>query len=326
MDDLERTFREGLRDAAAKKPPLGEIDLDEVTTRPVDLPRRRPARWLAAVAALVLVAGIGVGTFALSGRGTGVPAIPAPASPVANPVATDAPSVATCKVTDVGSALHPNRVSVRVFDDGSHGGVAKESTLYLRSHNFTVLEYGTTTGPIARTTIRGTAADSPEVRLVQVFFPGSVAEGDGRADHSVDVLSSTYRTADGPADASVPVSGPICLPQIIGSGVQVSVEVRVRNDTNLDFRTARVVSLEDKSVDFGRLPAGAVSTYHVVERAYPNAWLRISFDDQIPTDLGGQGGEYKAPTDSDLLGPGRYTYVFNLDAEGRLGLRLEVDR
>ncbi len=326
MDDLERTFREGLRDAAAKKPPLGPIDLGELSTREVEVVRRRrPGRWLAAAAAVVLVAGIGAGAWALNGRGTGVPAIPAPVSPVASPAATDVPSVTTCKVTDVGTALHPNRVSVRVFDDGSIGGVSKEASLYLRSHDFKVLAYGTTKSPIQRTTIRGATADSPEVRLLQLFFPGSAAEGDGRADHSVDVLTGTYRTKDGPSDASVPVSGPLCLPQII-SNVQVSVEVRVRNDTNLDFRTARVISLEDKSLSFGRLAAGAVSRYQVVERAYPNAWFAVSFDNKAPEDLSGQGGEYTTPKDSDLLGPGRYTYVFNRDDAGRLGLRLEVDR
>ncbi len=64
----------------------------------------------------------------------------------------------------------------------------------------------------------------------------------------------------------------------------------------------------------------------MVERAYPNAWFAISFDNKTPPDLSGQRGDYKTPKDSDLLAPGRYTSVFNLDETGRLGLRLEVDR
>ncbi len=332
MDDLERTFREGLRDAAARKPPLGPIDLDEVTSRPIDVPRRRrAARWLAAAAAVVLVAAIGVGTAVLIGRGAVVPAIPAaPASAVASPVATDVPSTTACKLTDVGSALHPNRVSVRVFDDGSIGGLSKVTALYLRANDFTVLEYGTTTkSPIRTTTIRGTGADSPEVKLVQLFFPGSVAEGDGRADHSVDVLTRTQFTEASPdpelTDAAVPVSGSLCLPAIIGNGVQVSVEVRVRNDTNLDFTAAKVISLEDKTVGFGRLPAGAVSKYQVVERAYPNALFVVETAGSAP-GIQPQDADYKTPNESDLLAPGRYTYVIDVDGEGRWGLRLEVDR
>ena len=440
MDDLERTFREGLRDAAAKKPPLGPIDLDEVTTRPVDVPRRRPPRWLAAAAAaVVLVAGIGIGVWSLNGTGASVPAVPAfpAATPYApslvgtswratkvngQPVVADANgevpyltfvdelhgvggqpcnnmelnyeidgtklvftglsthdtgcgstrvaaqqerfsralldtesfrrsedslelldrdtvvltfvaggtrlpdvAVARCKVTDVGSALHPNRVSVRVFDDGSIGGLSKVTTMYLRVHGFKVLDYGTTTNPIGSTTIRGTVADSPEVKLVQQFFPGSVAEADGRADHSVDVRTSTMFTDAAPTDASVPVSGPLCLPAIT-SNVQVGVEMRVRNDTNRDFSAAKVISLEDETVSFSRLTAGAVSKYQVVERAYPNALFVVETDGSPSPVIQPQDADYKTPRDSDLLAPGRYTYVITLDGAGRWGLRLEVDR
>jgi hypothetical protein len=167
------------------------------------------------------------------------------------------------------------------------------------------------------------------VRLVQQFFPDSVAEGDGRADHSVDVLTNTQFTEASPepelADAAVPVSGPLCLPAIT-SNVQVSVEVRVRNDTNLDFTTAKVISLEDKTVGFGAVKSGAVSKYRVVERAFPNAWFVVETDHTPSAGILPQNADYKTPNESDLLGPGRYTYVINLDDEGRLGLRLEVDR
>ena len=45
------------------------------------------------------------------------------------------------------------------------------------------------------------------------FFPDSVAEGDGRADHVVDVLIGTgfVRTPNNPV-TTVKVNGPVCLP------------------------------------------------------------------------------------------------------------------
>ena len=77
-------------------------------------------------------------------------------------------------VTDVGSALHPNRVSVRVFGEGKIGGLAKLTGLRLRAYGCHVLSCTETTGSArAGTTIRGAAADSPEVKLVALLFPGN---------------------------------------------------------------------------------------------------------------------------------------------------------
>ena len=222
MDDLERTFREGLRHAAAKKPPLGSIDLEEVTRGSGDAPRRQVPRWLAAAAAVALVAGIGAGAFALNGSRV-VPAIPAvpAASPAASPSATDAPSATTCTLTDVGTVLYPFRVSVRVFGDGRTGGLAKVTQLYLRANGFHVITYSEASRSVTATTIRGFAADSPEVKLVAKFFPGAVVEGDGRADHSVDVRVVAEPGQVEEPDAHVPVSGAVCLPAIPGEAVDV---------------------------------------------------------------------------------------------------------
>jgi hypothetical protein len=79
-------------------------------------------------------------------------------------------------------------------------------------------------------------------------------------------------------------------------------------------------------VGFGAVKSGAVSKYRVVERAFPNAWFVVETDHTPSAGILPQDADYKTPNESDLLGPGRYTYVINLDDEGRLGLRLEVDR
>ena len=75
-----------------------------------------------------------------------------------------------------------------------------------------------------------------------------------------------------------------------------------------------------------QLRAGAVSKYRVVERAYPNALFVVEADGSPSPGIQPQGADYKTPRESDLLAPGRYTYVIALDGAGRWGLRLEVDR
>lgn len=90
MNDLERTFRDGLRQAVADRPGGIRVDLDEVIARasaPDFVPETRwtPPRWLAAAAAVLVVAGLGVGVAVLR-PSAGVPAVPAA------PVATASPS------------------------------------------------------------------------------------------------------------------------------------------------------------------------------------------------------------------------------------------
>lgn len=120
----------------------------------------------------------------------------------------------TCVMTDVGSKLTPDRVTVRVLNGGERGGYAKRTALYLRAHGFHVVFWNNSDQKVEKPVILGNAADSPEVLLLQQFFAGSVTEGDGRDDHTVDViLSSKDSWVDKPV-GSVKVDGPICLPPI----------------------------------------------------------------------------------------------------------------
>lgn len=81
MTDIENELREALRDAVANRPSLGPIDADAVVersrTKPALLTSRHGPRWLAAAAALALVAGIGVAAVSLSQNGRAIPAVPA---------------------------------------------------------------------------------------------------------------------------------------------------------------------------------------------------------------------------------------------------------
>lgn len=121
---------------------------------------------------------------------------------------------AKCVMTDVGTELTPKSVQVRTLNAGGKGGLAKQTANDLRPYGFTVIRVGNASDRIVdKTVVVGNAADDPEVKLVLQFFPDSIAEGDGRADHVVDVLIGTafVRTPNNPK-TSIPVSGPVCLP------------------------------------------------------------------------------------------------------------------
>ena len=74
-----------------------------------------------------------------------------------------------------------------------------------------------------------------------------------------------------------------------------------------------------------RTAPSEVSKYRVVGRAFPNAWFTIGTVQDPSQGILPLSVDYKTPKQSDLLAPGRYTYVLTRD-EGGLGLRLEVDR
>jgi hypothetical protein len=141
---------------------------------------------------LVLVAGI-----------WGVNAVSAPMVKSADP----------CVMTNVGSALTPESVSVRILNAGGQSGQAKRTATYIRAYGFDVVLINNSSREVANTVIVGNSTDSPEVKLVMQMFPDAVAEGDSRADHVVDILVSASTTQAPARPTPVPVSGSVCLPQ-----------------------------------------------------------------------------------------------------------------
>lgn len=126
--------------------------------------------------------------------------------------ASTAASAATCVQTDVGKALTPDKVTVQVFNGSDTPRLAKDTRNYLLAYHFLVVTYNSTTQVIDHTIVLGNSVDSPEVKLVQQFFPGSVAQADGRATHVVDVLVGGKVIQDANPKTSFPVDGPVCLP------------------------------------------------------------------------------------------------------------------
>lgn len=122
-----------------------------------------------------------------------------------------------CVATDVGSKLTPDRVTVRILNGGTKGGLAKRTSTYLRAYGFRVVRVNNTERRIQETVIVGNAVDDPEVKLVLGFFSGAKAEGDGRIDHVVDVLVGDKFAIPNKPVTSVRVDGLVCLPPITAS-------------------------------------------------------------------------------------------------------------
>ncbi len=120
-----------------------------------------------------------------------------------------------CVKTDVGGALTPHQVTVRVLNAGLRGGLAKRVSTSLRSYGFNVIKVNNSDQRLTQTTIVGNAANDPEVILVAGFFKGATTQGDGRVDHVVDVLlGDNFSGYVVKPQKSVPVNGPVCLPAL----------------------------------------------------------------------------------------------------------------
>ncbi|MFT3971255.1 MAG: LytR C-terminal domain-containing protein [Micropruina sp.] len=128
-----------------------------------------------------------------------------------------------CVMTNVGTALTPQHVTVRVLNAGLRGGLAKRVSSAMRSYGFNILKVNNTDQRLTTTVIVGNSANDPEVVLVAGFFKGATKQGDGRIDHVVDVLlGDDYAGRATNPQESVPVSGPVCLPALHTSTASVA--------------------------------------------------------------------------------------------------------
>lgn len=122
----------------------------------------------------------------------------------------------SCVTQNVGDKLLSSQVTVRVYNGGTISGQASAVGKALKAAGFQVPTIGNWPGdePILETVIIGANPDDPEVLLVLGFFPDGVARGDGRADHTVDVVfgdTFTGLNAEAPTEIAVP-GGTVCLP------------------------------------------------------------------------------------------------------------------
>lgn len=124
------------------------------------------------------------------------------------------PPLVPCTNQNVGKALKVSQVTVKVYNGGTKAGLASTVAAQLRAVGFNVSKTGNTEVEVNQTQIIGADADNPEVKLVAGFFKGAQVKGDGRVDHSVEVLVGNKVTGfNRSAPTSIQVDNPtVCLP------------------------------------------------------------------------------------------------------------------
>ena len=104
-----------------------------------------------------------------------------------------------------------------------------------------------------------------------------------------------------------------------GSTGRPKIEIRIRNESGLDFRHVQARFPETGETDYGAVPNGSASAYHGTTRAYRYAQVVAKTGDK---ELSFQPMDYVGEQD---LAPGRYTYVLRVQ-NGVLVVELERDQ
>jgi heat shock protein HslJ len=342
MSDIEARFREGLHRAVANQPRLGPIDIDEVIGRgeagaPVPVRRTAP-RWLAAAAALTLVAGIGVGAWLWRTSAAGVPAVPMPlgTTAAATPLALAGTSWDAIQIqghaVEASSRGVPrlefrSATAVRVSDPCNRA----EGSYLLSGPDPAVLtfsDWGPQTNLGCRVDqqqrFHKALDETRQARVVPAH--GSQAEDVLELRDASGTVVLRFAPARGSgrpeptqSPASVDPSGTVVVspdPAVSPSGEQI--EVRIRNASGEHFDAVEVHFPSGMKVQYGPLAAGASSDYaDLDDPVYSYAWVAVSRD-----------GERVVLQPDDFLGEqrlpaGQYTYVLDLDDAGHLSITLE---
>jgi hypothetical protein len=129
----------------------------------------------------------------------------------------EAPPPPEC-VTMQMRELTPETVTVRVYNAGSIRGLAGDVADKLEAAGFIIGTVGNKEANVAVILIVGAATDSPEVQLVSRWFVDPNIQGDGRVDHTVDIiLGNSFDTYVAWAEDPDPVmqipGGQVCLPE-----------------------------------------------------------------------------------------------------------------
>lgn len=94
----------------------------------------------------------------------------------------------------------------------------------------------------------------------------------------------------------------------------MDIEIRIRNASEIDFASVRVVFPDRDEAHFGPIPKGASSDFKRTARAYRYAEIQVSAGGR---ELRLQPFDYVGERQ---LAPGRYSYVLGVQGE-----RLTVD-
>ncbi|MGC3995094.1 MAG: META domain-containing protein [Propionicimonas sp.] len=316
MSDIEERFRAGLREAVAREPGLGPVDVDDVLARaeagaphPV---RRRAHRWLGAAAALALVAGVGAAVW-LGRTPDALPAVPAGAPsgsatpPASSSAVTSAPGTPVTAVDQLtgrrwyalelgGQAVTAEGVDVPSLKFFAEGGLVEGND----SCNNGSGRYSLDGTRLAITNWASSGQACDDTALPQRFLDALFATvGAQRAGTELELLSA---------------SGQVVAR--FGPRVGDAVEVRVRNASGIDFTSVDVQFPDGMRVEYGPLAAGASSDYaDAGEPVYRYASVKVTAAGGPPAD----GRTFVLqPTDyvgEEALGPGEYTYVLTIQGD-----------
>jgi len=349
MNDLESTFREGLRQAVADRPGGVRVDIDEVIARasaPDFVPETRwtPPRWLAAAAAVLVVAGLGVG-MAFLRPSAGVLAYPIAPSPTTSTAgsATASPTPSPSSWFDP-SKLIGSRWSVIQLDGRpvAAKGNASEPSVTFTSETKALTNDGCNTGQrsyrfaphgvlldfsFAATGVQVTDGCDPALQkrfakaldnTVQArlsadfleFFSGNddavmrLVRADGTPTKPTPTPNPTNSV---PVETGVPSATPTPTePPVATSSPTAGVHVRIYNDTSVTLHKVKLGFPGGVVIGLDTMEAGTYSEYVGVNVAYSIASLEAKVD----------GHPYRT-TPIDYVGeqplePGNYTYRIRL--------------
>ena len=323
-DPMEQVLRRGLEELVRDKPALGPVDLDVVTRggqgrHGRGRGRNQPpaTRLLAAAAALVVVAGVGLaGWFGLA-QGE--------RSTVAEPQATTAePRVtpAEPQVTPADQLTGVRWLATRIKNESVRpepGGAVP----FLEVSWPTRVDGGDPCNEVsANYRLDGNQLRFNKLR-VQPMSCGSTDRGQRSAYVSALRATTTMRregltlTLFGAADG-------VLLKFRAAAEPPPPKSIRVRNDAAVDLTRVEAEFPDGTKVDYGPVAAGQSSGYGQVGEAVNYAIISIRLAD---------GRELATPLyddwATDRLKPGRYTYVLTIEGSGAdayVELRLDADR
>jgi len=116
------------------------------------------------------------------------------------------PPPPTCIYQTMTGSLNVADVTIHLYNGAGKDGLGRQTGDELEELGFMVPEVATGYATV-QTTIKGGAADDPEVLLVAAFFPDGMIVADERDNHVVSViLGTTYAGLNHQAPMSIPVT------------------------------------------------------------------------------------------------------------------------
>jgi heat shock protein HslJ len=325
MDDAERAFRDALHRVDSVKIPVAPLEPGNVRrTRGRGLAL---GRWVAAAAAVAIVAGLGAWVLTL--RGQPVSAVPAAPVSVTASVKLTGTTWIAIEFAGKPTVFAPDKMPLLEFkNDSTFTGADPCNEVggqyRLVGSDLTVTRTGSTTAMACNTAqqeafvkvlddTRRVSRDGDTIALLD--SPGTVL---ARFRDS-EAYTTPGPTPTPPIATEVPSAGPTSTPTPTMTNHPASaILFRIRNASGVDFTDVYAIFPTGEKVHYGPVAAGAVSRYEPVQQAYSYGYLKVTTAAKSyvyqPVDY---VGESELPA-------GHYGYVVDI-VDGRIDLQLERD-